>query len=85
VKTDAIKAQLEAALGAPSADLAQDSHQDVAMPPGLSPMPKDCATADEKRQGFYTDTEEKLFLEGLELYGRDWSKVMILSSALLFS
>jgi hypothetical protein len=31
-------------------------------------------SVDGRRHGYYTDLEERLFLEGLELFGRDWNK-----------
>lgn len=32
---------------------------------------------DQFASGRWTDEEEKLFLEALELYGRDWDKVLL--------
>lgn len=37
------------------------------------------ANSDQFNSGVYTDSEEILFLEGLELYGRQWSKVVYYS------
>lgn len=32
--------------------------------------------SDQFNSGVYTDSEEKLFLQGLELHGRQWPKVV---------
>ena len=43
--------------------------------PPTAPKAASELAEDGRSRGPWTDEEEKLFLEGLELYGRDWSKV----------
>ena len=55
-----------------------DEEIDLAKPAGEAPPTAEASKEDKISRGgagFYTDEEEKKFLEGLELYGRDWGKL----------
>jgi len=62
------KARAKTVKAAPDEAAAQDG-------PPAAPKAAGEAAEDGRGRGPWTDEEEKLFLEGLELYGRDWGKV----------